>query len=138
MNDDIEWMRSASCGGLGVDDFFFPEQGDHNSMIVTLARRICFACPVQLDCLRYAIENSIQHGIWGGFTVDERKLLLYGPKPSSPPLSKWVRSFMFDENDLDVRERQLGRGRWGGLELDGSRFGRFLPGGESDEYESEE
>lgn len=33
----------------------------------------CQQCPVVEDCLRYAYENNIQHGIYGGMTTKERR-----------------------------------------------------------------
>ena len=68
--DDEKWQASASC--LGVDpDLFFPERGANNSK----AKRTCFACPVQLQCLEYAIVNYEKHGIWGGLSERERRRL---------------------------------------------------------------
>lgn len=40
------------------------------------AKAICFACPVRLECLQAALDNREQHGIWGGMTVRERRLLM--------------------------------------------------------------
>lgn len=39
------------------------------------AKEICASCPVEKDCRTYAIEIREQHGIWGGMTEGERRLL---------------------------------------------------------------
>lgn len=37
------------------------------------ALRICSACPVREQCLRYAFENEVEFGIWGGMTERDRR-----------------------------------------------------------------
>ena len=39
------------------------------------AKALCAVCPVRLACLRWAMENKEQDGIWGGLTPTERTLL---------------------------------------------------------------
>ncbi len=39
------------------------------------AKRICGGCPVQAACLRWALENREDEGVWGGTTADERRVL---------------------------------------------------------------
>jgi WhiB family redox-sensing transcriptional regulator len=51
---------------------FFPSDGvgvDH-------ARRICATCPVREPCLEYALEQRIDHGVWGGASERERRRIL--------------------------------------------------------------
>jgi len=48
---------------------FFPSDGAG----VDRARRICATCPVQIDCLEYALAESIDHGVWGGCSERERR-----------------------------------------------------------------
>jgi WhiB family redox-sensing transcriptional regulator len=40
---------------------------------IEAAKAICATCPVQPECLRYAIETRQEYGIWGGTTEDERR-----------------------------------------------------------------
>ena len=40
------------------------------------ARALCAACPVQVDCLDYALVVQEPHGIWGGLNELERRRLL--------------------------------------------------------------
>jgi len=43
---------------------------------VEVARRICVDCPVKQPCLEYALENRIDHGVWGGCSERERRRIL--------------------------------------------------------------
>ena len=36
------------------------------------AKVICASCPVQVQCLDYALGKSITHGIWGELNEEER------------------------------------------------------------------
>lgn len=54
-------------------DMFFPVERNGNEPNVVAAKKICSTCPVQQDCLDYAMAcgTSIE-GIWGGTTRGER------------------------------------------------------------------
>lgn len=69
---DELWRSHSSC--LGVDpDIFYPTKGQKGGVIE--AQRICATCPVQGDCLQYAILNREPYGIWGGAGEGRRKAL---------------------------------------------------------------
>ena len=38
------------------------------------AKKICFSCHAQMECLAYGLQNELW-GIWGGYTERERKSL---------------------------------------------------------------
>lgn len=67
INDDT-WMDHALCQDVdpGV---FFPERGQPTAP----AKRICAACPVRAECLSYAVDRYMTHGIWGGTSERERR-----------------------------------------------------------------
>jgi WhiB family redox-sensing transcriptional regulator len=68
---DTNWMARGNCRD-GVPARFFPSDGvgvDH-------ARRICATCPVREPCLEYALEQRIDHGVWGGASERERRRIL--------------------------------------------------------------
>ena len=72
MNEfQIEWMREGHCRTTPPATFF-PSDG----VGVDVARRICAACPVKAECLEYALENRIEHGVWGGCSERERRRIL--------------------------------------------------------------
>jgi WhiB family redox-sensing transcriptional regulator len=45
-------------------------------MGVIVAQRICVTCPVAKQCLEYALDNHVDHGVWGGKSERERRRLL--------------------------------------------------------------
>lgn len=40
-----------------------------------IAKSICRRCPVQVECLRHALDDPSLEGIWGGLTTRDRKAL---------------------------------------------------------------
>lgn len=71
LNTDFEWMEDAACKGMPIDLFFF-ERGDGVTQSKK-AKEICQDCPVIKECGRFAIENHIHYGFWGGMTHEARK-----------------------------------------------------------------
>lgn len=73
MNEDqiARWMQRGSCAHEPPSRFF-PSDG----VGVEVARRICATCPVKEPCLEYALENRIEHGVWGGCSERERRRIL--------------------------------------------------------------
>lgn len=65
---DLGFLLDAdrACADLPLE-VFFPVDGS----TALDARRICRRCPVQAECLEYAIENP-QYGVWGGVSAQER------------------------------------------------------------------
>jgi WhiB family redox-sensing transcriptional regulator len=68
--DTQPWYDRAAC--LTTDaDAFFPEKGGSTRA----AKRVCRGCPVQAECLQYAIDNGERWGVWGGLSERERRRL---------------------------------------------------------------
>jgi WhiB family redox-sensing transcriptional regulator len=65
---DSEWMEDAACRGCDPEPWF-PQRGG----LAGPAQAICAACPVREECLRYAIDNDIKAGVWGGVTARQRR-----------------------------------------------------------------
>jgi WhiB family redox-sensing transcriptional regulator len=65
---DTSWMAKGKCKELPPSTFF-PSDG----VGVDIARKICADCPVKSPCLEYAMENHIDHGVWGGTSERERR-----------------------------------------------------------------
>ena len=63
-----DWRENAKCKGMDVD-MFYPERGQN----VRKAIAVCAGCIVIKECLRYAIDNSIKVGIFGGTTEFHRR-----------------------------------------------------------------
>ncbi len=70
MRETLSWQMLARC--LEVDpEIFFPERGGSSRA----ARAVCGQCRVRAQCLRYALANREQFGIWGGTSERERRKL---------------------------------------------------------------
>jgi WhiB family redox-sensing transcriptional regulator len=69
------WREAAACRGSDPD-LFFPERGD--SEAIRLAREVCASCPVQVECLDYALGelSGNEYGIYAGTTNRERRRLI--------------------------------------------------------------
>ena len=76
---DQAWQRHAACRGPESTLFFPPAvsetRGDREAR-ESRAKTICGGCPVQPTCLDYALHIQEPHGIWGGLTELERRVLL--------------------------------------------------------------
>jgi WhiB family redox-sensing transcriptional regulator len=71
---DLSWMASGLCVGMDVDGFF-PERGMPGRRQAQRAIEVCAACPVQADCLEFAIATNERYGVWGGKTERDRRRL---------------------------------------------------------------
>ncbi|MFZ4810266.1 MAG: WhiB family transcriptional regulator [Ilumatobacteraceae bacterium] len=65
------WMADGNCRSY-PPAAFFPSDG----VGVDRARKICATCPVIDTCLEYALEQRIEHGVWGGCSERERRRIL--------------------------------------------------------------
>ena len=66
------WREQASCR-FCTPDLFFPA-GTTGAAVeeIQAAKAICEQCPVQSQCLRFALRTGQAYGIWGGTTEEER------------------------------------------------------------------
>ena len=63
------WMSRAACRGQDTNAFF-PARGRSNAT----AKATCAACPVQSECLDYALAlGDAPHGIFAGLVPAERR-----------------------------------------------------------------
>jgi hypothetical protein len=62
----------ANCKGIINPNIFFPETKIQEAKSLPIVRLICGGCTHRKECLDYAETHKIFHGIWGGFTPDER------------------------------------------------------------------
>lgn len=60
------------CSEIG-GDLWFPD--DAGNWSPSIAKAVCHRCPVEDECLEYALENDERWGIWGGTSEGERRLL---------------------------------------------------------------
>jgi WhiB family redox-sensing transcriptional regulator len=64
-------MDLALCAETDPE-VFFPEKGGSTRD----ARKVCRGCEVRAECLEFALENGIRHGIWGGLSERERRPMM--------------------------------------------------------------
>ena len=62
------WRDDAACAGMN-HELFFPPVGQTTRE----ARIACANCPVQGECLEFAVVTKQTHGVWGGADPKERK-----------------------------------------------------------------
>ena len=62
----VDWWRDALCAQT-FPDAFFPEKGESTRA----ALQVCASCPVQAECLAYALDHE-PVGVWGGMSARER------------------------------------------------------------------
>ncbi|MEV8315099.1 WhiB family transcriptional regulator [Streptomyces sp. NPDC059900] len=64
------WTARAVCRTADPDDLFVEGAAQHR------AKAICSGCPVRTECLVFALDSRMEHGVWGGMTDRERRALL--------------------------------------------------------------
>lgn len=65
---DQNWRALGRCAGTDPDLWFAVGAQEHK-----MAKMICRSCPVRKECLAYALEAPVDHGVWGGMTERERR-----------------------------------------------------------------
>ena len=66
---DTTWMDHAAC--LGMDpELFHPRRGESTKP----AKAVCATCPVQTDCLQWALKTRQHWGVWGGRSIANGRL----------------------------------------------------------------
>lgn len=71
------FFRNASCQHVDDKSIFFPSRGED----VEVAKRVCHNCPVETECLAWALEHREAFGIWGGLSERQRRRLRKGQAP---------------------------------------------------------
>lgn len=68
--EEVAWQDWGMCSQTSPDAFF-PDKGQPTAA----AKRVCASCPVQAECLEYALANDERYGVWGGTSERERRAL---------------------------------------------------------------
>lgn len=64
------WMAAAACAGIN-DATMHPDTDAQ----AEAAKTICRPCTVRAACLTYAYATDDRHGVLGGLTAEERRVL---------------------------------------------------------------
>lgn len=69
-----DWEERSACLNLPnwQKELFFL----HGKEAEREAKAICATCEVQEECLSFAIEYRINHGVFGGLNEEERKKII--------------------------------------------------------------
>lgn len=77
------WQSQGTCTKIDPDELFV-EGAPQNNM-----KRVCAGCPVKTECLATALDQGIEHGVWGGMTERERRAL----RRKRPNVESWADVF---------------------------------------------
>lgn len=71
----VDWRHRAACQDEDPD-LFFP-MGDTGPALLQIkeAKAVCCRCRVIEQCLQWALKTKEAHGVWGGLSESERRVL---------------------------------------------------------------
>ncbi len=73
--NNLSWRQHRACADLDTN-MFFPVGSTSTALEQTnLAKSICQSCPVNNQCLEFALRTLQDYGVWGGRTEDERRVI---------------------------------------------------------------
>jgi WhiB family redox-sensing transcriptional regulator len=75
MTKNPVWQDQAACRQASPELFFPLGKTGQALTDIEAAKAICALCPVQSQCLAFALNTNQEFGIWGGTTEDERRRL---------------------------------------------------------------
>ncbi|MFI9649318.1 WhiB family transcriptional regulator [Streptomyces sp. NPDC052040] len=96
MHTEADWAERGACRAGDPEELFVEGAAQH------LAKGMCTGCPVRTECLAYALDQRIEHGIWGGMTERERRALLR----RRPTVTSWRRLLEAAREDHESRRHQ--------------------------------
>ena len=74
-NSVYTWRVDAICRDTDPELFFPVGTTGYALLQIARAKEVCGQCPVQGECLDYALETNQDSGIWGGTSEEERRVL---------------------------------------------------------------
>lgn len=81
-------LPNAECRNIENPNIFFPESRWEERNSLPFVRSICAKCIERKECLEYALNEQIPHGIWGGKTPEERGFTASGKRRSAPRMNR--------------------------------------------------
>lgn len=70
-----DWRHRAACRDEDPELFFPVGTSGPALMQIAEAKKVCRRCPVQKECLNYALETGQNDGVWGYMSEDQRRAL---------------------------------------------------------------
>ena len=77
---DLPRFAEAKCAEIEDKDLFFPDNRTQEAERLHQLKAICASCIHEKECLEYALEKQITHGIWGGSSPAERDAVVVKDK----------------------------------------------------------
>jgi len=77
---DFPRFDEAKCADIEDKDLFFPDNRTQEAERLHQLKAICSSCIHEKECLEYALEKQITHGIWGGKSPAERDAVVVKDK----------------------------------------------------------
>lgn len=71
---DGVWRQQAACRGTDVN-VFFPEKGPKSVIHAGQSKVYCMQCSVRFECLKFAVDNFIKVGTYGGLSPSDRRAI---------------------------------------------------------------
>ena len=85
---DFTSQGEPPCVHYPPDMFFADLEGEpaiNSTYMVNEAKKICYICPYQLECLTYGAEENLL-GVWGGTSHRQRRSMMENGKVFIPEL----------------------------------------------------
>jgi WhiB family redox-sensing transcriptional regulator len=73
--DTRSWRDLAACRTADPELFFPVSEAGPALAEVARAKAVCATCGSQEKCLDYALSTRQAHGVWGGTSAADRRLL---------------------------------------------------------------
>ena len=70
------WTAQAACQDEDPELFFPISEVGPGARQIERAKAVCARCPVRSECLGYALDSGLDHGVFGGTTAAERRNLV--------------------------------------------------------------
>lgn len=80
----LPYLPGAACKDIINPDIFFPRSKKTEAKSLPIVQSICSGCPVRKECLDFALDWQIPHGIWAGTTPAMRDEMLKGRLKREP------------------------------------------------------
>ena len=71
------WAELAACKDEDPELFFPISAMGPGARQAAQAKAVCARCPVRAECLGDALDNGLDHGVFGGTTAEDRRRLTH-------------------------------------------------------------
>jgi WhiB family transcriptional regulator, redox-sensing transcriptional regulator len=71
----MDWRHRAACRDEDPELFFPVGTSGPALLQIAEAKAVCRRCPVNSECLDWALASGQDAGVWGGMSEDERRAL---------------------------------------------------------------